>query len=160
MSQIEEIRQNLARLSRICDTGFALALHIRFTRPTILYQTYPPEWIRFYRENGFMLSDPVIRWGLRETGFIRWSDIQDEDHAGVMDHAASYGLKYGVAFTLGQPSSRSITGLTKSVDDFSGAEVDEMIATVTRIHELTETVADLPPEELEAIRALAAPRLG
>lgn len=135
-------------------------MHIRFTRPTILYQTYPSEWIRFYRENGFMLSDPVIRWGLRESGFIRWSDIQDEDHAGVMEKAKDYGLKYGVAFTVGQPASRSITGLTKSSGDFSGAEVDEMIAIVTRLHDLTENVAELPADQLEAIRALAAPRLG
>lgn len=107
-----------------------------------------------------MLSDPVVRWGLRESGFIRWSDIQDEDHEGVMAHASAHGLKYGVTFTLGRPTSRSITGLTKSTGEFSGAEVDEMIAIVTRIHDLTDNIDDLSAEDAATIRALAAPRLG
>lgn len=44
----KEIAATLDELSAICDTGFALALHIRFTRPNILYRTYPQKWLDHY----------------------------------------------------------------------------------------------------------------
>lgn len=156
MSKVEEVGRHLENLSLICDTGYALAIHIRLTSPTLLYQTYPEDWIRFYTERGFMLSDPVVRWGLRETGFIRWKDIPDEDHEKVIAHASRFGIEHGVAFALGPASSRTLAGLTRSSREFTGTEIDEMIAIVTAIHTLTENAGDDAP----ALRALAPPSLG
>lgn len=155
MSKIEEVKQRLIGLSHICDTGYALAIHIRLTSPTLLYQTYPENWIQFYTERGFMLSDPVVRWGLRETGFIRWIDIPDEDHENVLRHARDHGIHNGVAFALGSPSSRTLAGLTRSGDAFSGTDIDEMIRIVTDIHDLT---ADMG-EDLKPLRELTAASL-
>lgn len=50
----------LDRLRTYCDTGFALAIHIRYTRPSLLYRTYDQAWIDHYSEKGFMLTDPVV----------------------------------------------------------------------------------------------------
>lgn len=155
MSKVEEVTSRLRKLSLICDTGYALAIHIRFTSPTLLYQTYPDEWIRFYNERGFMLSDPVVRWGLRETGFIRWSDIPDEDSEGVIGHARAHGIEHGVAFSLGTPSSRTLAGLTRSGEKFTGEEIDRMIGLVTEIHDLTQE----PGDDLAALRSLTAASL-
>ena len=43
---VDNIRVNrvaglLDRLRAYCDTGFALAIHIRYTRPSLLYRTMP-----------------------------------------------------------------------------------------------------------------------
>ncbi|MDH2326283.1 autoinducer binding domain-containing protein [Cereibacter sp. SYSU M97828] len=155
MSKVEEVTRRLRELSSICDTGYALAIHIRFTSPTLLYQTYPDEWIRFYTERGFMLSDPVVRWGLRETGFIRWNDIPDEDHEAVMVHARQHGIAHGVAFSLGTPASRTLAGLTRSQDEFTGDEIDRMIGLVSEIHDLTRE----PGDDLATLRSLTAASL-
>lgn len=156
MSKIEAVGACLAELSRLCDTGFALAIHIRMASPTLMYQSYPDEWIRRYSERGFMLSDPVVRWGLRETGFIRWCDIPDEDHENVFGQASEFGIGHGVAFSLGSAASRTLAGLTRSEVDFTGAEIDRMIALVTRIHDLTSE----PGEDLAGLRALPPSGLG
>lgn len=155
MSIKEEVKQRLRLLSEYCDTGYALAIHIRYTSPALLYQTYPDEWLRVYSERGFMLSDPVVRWGLRETGFIRWRDIPDEDHEGVLRCAREHGIAQGVAFSLGHPSSRTLAGLTRSDVEFSGKEIDEMIAIVTAIHDLTANAGDAMAE----LRTLTAASL-
>ena len=55
-----------------CDTGFALAVHIRYTRPTLLYQTYEQSWADQYSEKGYMLSDPTVHWGLANVGSMEW----------------------------------------------------------------------------------------
>lgn len=52
------------QLSAICDTGFAIAAHIRYTRPSLLYQTYARKWSEHYSEKGYMLCDPVVIWVL------------------------------------------------------------------------------------------------
>ncbi len=65
MSKVVKISDALDRIGQICDTGFALAVHIRFTRPTLLYRTYDQAWIDHYSENGMMLTDPVVNGASR-----------------------------------------------------------------------------------------------
>jgi len=55
MTKITAVTERLTQLRALCDSGFALAIHIRYTRPTILYRTYDQAWIDHYSERGFML---------------------------------------------------------------------------------------------------------
>jgi LuxR family transcriptional regulator len=154
MTKITEVTDLLRRLAQYCDTGFALAVHIRYTRPSFLFQTYSQDWIDFYSENGLMLVDPVVRWGLRNTGMIAWDTITDADEAKVLEHAREFGLENGISLAIGPGNSRTIAGLTRSGAPFSESDIQEMTEIVTAIHDATEGLDGFDESELNALRTL------
>lgn len=137
----QEISKTLDELRKICDTGFALALHIRFTRPNILYRTYPQPWIDRYSEGGMMIDDPVVMWGLRSSGYVRWRDL--DDPKGILKEAESFGLTNGLTCSVGPASSRSISGFTRSGAPFSDAEVGYLLEVTQRLHDLSADLSVL-----------------
>jgi LuxR family transcriptional regulator, quorum-sensing system regulator SdiA len=152
--KVEALREDLARIAAICDTGFALAVHIRFTRPRLLYQTYRADWNEYYSANGFMLTDPVVHWGLAHEGVVSWSELEANDAAGVLKEAKRFGLSNGWTYAVGPAASRTIAGLTKSGSDFTADERSSLTAIVDEIHALTDDFDTLPAAEKEAILAL------
>ncbi len=155
MSNINAVENLLKRLGAICDSGFALAIHIRFARPSLLYQTYSQKWNDYYSENGLMLFDPVVRWGLSETGLIRWDDITLSDEHKVMASARKFGLSNGLTYALGPASSRTISGLTKTGAPFTPDQVTEMCAIIDEIHARTDGDVLAPNSpELARLRAI------
>ncbi len=68
MDENTKIGQLLGELDDLCPSGYAIALHIRYTTPAFLFQTYPKEWMEYYSQNGLVLHDPTVRWGLANTG--------------------------------------------------------------------------------------------
>lgn len=155
MEKVLKVGRLLSELSTFCDTGYALAFHLRFAGPILLYQTYDPEWIKFYNERGFTLYDPVIRWGLRETGVIRWNEIPDEDPQDVSGHAKRFGFKGGLAFATGPTTSRTICGLSNSAGVFTAEETVALTAMLQQIHDITEDFSGFDPAEQELLRNLS-----
>ena len=92
-------------------TGYAAALHINFTTPDFLFQTYPADWLAIYSQKGFVMQDPTVLWGFENLGTVRWSDLTRNDHAGVMKEATKFGMKYGLTVAVEQGGSRSIASL-------------------------------------------------
>lgn len=154
IAKIEAVSERLIRLGALCDSGFALAIHIRYTRPTILYRTYDQAWIEHYSERGFMLSDPVVHWGLTHVGGISWSDLTEQDPQGVLRDALAHGLHNGWTYATGPATSRTIAGLTKTGADFTADERAEISAIVDEIHNLTEGLEGFSTADQEALRAL------
>ena len=156
---VDNIRVNrvaglLDRLRGYCDTGFALAIHIRYTRPSLLYRTYAQSWIDHYSEKGFMLTDPVVHWGLMHTGAVDWADLVPQDEAGVIADAAAHGLFNGLTHGVGPANSRTISGLTRSTGPFTAEERVALAQLIADIHEATEGIEHYNPATLEALRAL------
>lgn len=149
-----QVAQLLGSLSQQCDKGFALAVHIRLTRPTLLYQTYDQAWSEHYSVNGYMLSDPVVHWGLTNTGWVEWESLSGQDPAGVIAAAKAHGLLNGWTYSVGSPSSRTIAGLPRSSGPFSADERRAMAAIVDEIHDLTEGFEDLPAAMQDRLRKL------
>lgn len=145
---------HLSRLGALCDTGFALAIHIRLTAPTLMYQTYRPEWAEHYSTKGFMLSDPVVVWGLTHTGRVKWSDLTGGDSEGVIAAAVSFGLTNGWTYATTSANSRTIAGLTRSGRAHTEAEVAEIVAIVDDLHALTAGFDDLPHAVQDKLRHL------
>src|SRR6478752_7752848 len=83
MRRTENIAELLHQLDQLSPSGFAIALHIRFTRPTYLFQTYAKPWMDHYSQAGLVMHDPVVRWGLQNTGHRLWSQLSDIDEIGV-----------------------------------------------------------------------------
>ncbi len=152
--KVEQMRELLAQISETCDTGFALAIHIRFTRPALLFRTYRQDWIEHYSEKGFMLSDPVVHWGLMNSGMVRWDDLAEQDPAGVLSDAKTFGLANGWTYSVGPAASRTISGHTKSGADFTPAQVATLQSLVQQAHDITEGIETFPPEVMDAMRLL------
>lgn len=150
-----EIARHLGKLKSYCNRGFALAIHIRYTRPTLLYQTYDQTWSDRYSEKGYMLSDPVVGWGLGNTGWVEWAALSPHDPVGVIADAVAHGLTNGWTYSTGPLSSRTIAGLPRTGAPFSDADRAEMSQIVDHIHELTEGFETFPPDLQERLRGLA-----
>jgi LuxR family transcriptional regulator len=149
------IAGHLHKLRSLCDRGFALAIHIRYTRPTLLYQTYDQAWSDRYSEKGYMLSDPVVGWGLGNTGWVEWASLAPQDPVGVIADAVAHGLTNGWTYSTGPSSSRTIAGLPRSGAPFSAADRAEMAQIVDSIHELTEGFETFTPDLQNRLRGLA-----
>ncbi len=152
VTQMSELLDKLAAFS---DSGFALAIRIRYTSPTLLYRTYPQGWIDHYTENGFMLSDPVVHWGLRQTGMVDWASLINHDPQGVLKSAVAHDLHHGVTYSTGQDTCRTISGHTRSSGAFTPAEREQIAALVDAAHALTEGFESLSRAEQDGLRALS-----
>lgn len=153
-SKSDTLARLLGRLADLCDSGFALAIHIRLTRPSLLFQTYDSAWSDHYSVNGYMLSDPVVHFGLTRNGRVAWDALTDQDSAGVLKAARDFGLYNGWTYATGQASSKTIAGMTRSDRGHDAAEIAEIEAIVEEIHALTEDFADWPAAEQERVRRL------
>lgn len=151
---VDRVANLVGRITAACDTGFALAIHIRYTRPSLLYRTYRQEWIDTYSEKGYMLFDPVVRWGLMNTGGVDWPALAGEDPEGVIADAARHGLLNGWTYATGPATSRTILGATRSGAAFSEAEKRDLAALVEEIHAVTDGIEQFDEATLEALRAL------
>jgi LuxR family transcriptional regulator, quorum-sensing system regulator SdiA len=149
-----QIKRHLDRLSTLSNSGYALAIHIRYTRPTLLYRSYAQNWIDHYTEKGFMLSDPTVHWGLSHTGMVNWSDLAGTDPDDVFAAARKHGLFNGITYSTGREASRTISGHTRSDAAFSAAERTELAALIDDIHRLTENFEALPKAEQDGLRGL------
>lgn len=138
----------------MCGTGFALAIHIRLTAPTLLYQTYSQAWAEHYSTKGYMLSDPVVLWGLTHTGRVEWANLTDADPEGVIAAAISFGLTHGWTCATGPANARTIAGLTRSDRAHTPAEVSEIEAIVDDLHALTDGFDDFSKDVQEKLRRL------
>ena len=152
--KVEVVSRYLSRLRDLCDTGFALAIHIRLTAPTLLYQTYAQDWAEHYSTKGYMLSDPVVHWGLTHTGRVEWHTLTDVDPEGVIAAAVSFGLTHGWTYAVGPANSRTIAGLTRSGRAHTAEEVAEIQAIVDDLHAITEGFDDFPKNEHDRLRRL------
>ncbi|MGB8811777.1 MAG: autoinducer binding domain-containing protein [Paracoccaceae bacterium] len=154
MEKIDQVAAKLTRVGAICDTGYAFAIHIRYTRPSLLYRTYSKDWIDYYSEHGLMLTDPVVRWGLGNTGLMSWAALKSDDPAGVIASAQRFGLENGVSYSVGPVESRTLAGFTKSGAAFTDEELAELTMISNSLHDLTEGLDQFDPAVLDALRAL------
>ncbi len=148
-----EISEILGELNKQAPVGYALGLHIEYTTPRFMFQTYPKAWLDHYSSNGLIMSDPMVVWGFENSGSFRWSDL--EDPAGVFTQAADFGMPYGVVIAAASDDIRSICGFANADREFTDAEIAKLEADVTRLHEFTATHARLSPEIVEQLKRMS-----
>lgn len=154
MTQSKKIDEQLKRLVAADDWTFAVGLRIRFNHPTLLYQTYPEEWIAYYAQNGLMFSDPTVLWGMTNLGIRDWDDLQDQDSAGVLTKGREFGLVHGIVVSVGDAAHRSI-GFFAHASRPIGQELRDLALDVmNKLHELTENIAELSPAQIAQLAAL------
>jgi LuxR family transcriptional regulator len=154
MTRRASIAALLQDLDRRSPAGFAIALHIHFTTPTYLFQTYPGRWLEHYSAAGMVVRDPTVHWGLQNVGHIRWADLERIDSGGVLEEAKDFGLMNGVAVAVVLSGSRSIGSFARADCDYDEAEMQELEALLTDLH-----LATLGTNQLSASDQLALTEL-
>jgi len=155
MSDQQAIQKTLGDLKLLAPTGYALAFQIEFTTPTFLFQTYPKAWISQYSEKGLVMSDPTVHWGFENEGTVRWSALTATDTAGVLDLAADHGLKYGLTCCVCTNAIRSFASFSRGDAEFTDAQAQTLLATVTDLHAQTAKIKTLSPETTAALQKMS-----
>ncbi|HSG37078.1 MAG TPA: autoinducer binding domain-containing protein [Paracoccaceae bacterium] len=142
----------MSDLMLLAPTGYAAALHINFTTPDFLFQTYPTVWLAIYSQRGLVMKDPTVLWGFENLGTVRWSDLASLDHDGVMKEATKYGMKYGLTVAVEQDGTRSIASLSRADREFADDELVQAAAMISKLHDLTALTRTLTDETRAILR--------
>ena len=145
----------LQELDRHSPAGFAVALHLRFATPAYLFQTYPQRWRDWYSSKGLVMHDPTVRWGLGNTGCIRWTDLEAIDTQGVLEMAKDHGIMNGVTVAVSNDRSRSIGSFARADREFTDEEIGVLSERVTRLHDETVGPGHLSVEDQKALTNLS-----
>lgn len=152
-------RTRIATLLRQIDlrspAGFAIALHIRFTTPTFLFQTYAKRWTEHYSARGLMPRDPTVRWGFHNLGYVRWADLEAMDDGGVLEAAKDHGLMNGVAIAVYEQGSRSIASFARADRDYDLAEMIALEDLLRALHLATVASEALDESDRAALMDLS-----
>lgn len=145
----------LHQLTMLAPAGYSIGLHIRFTAPLFMFQTYDQAWLDHYTERGYVLRDPMVAWGFSTTGSIRWSDPSLPDPFGLFNEAKSHGLNFGATVACGPIKSRTIASFARSDREFEDQEIEALATIVHRLHETTEPPEELTKAQIEALKCIA-----
>jgi LuxR family transcriptional regulator, quorum-sensing system regulator SdiA len=145
----------LHQIGLMAPAGYSIGLHIRFTSPIMMFQTYDQAWLDHYTERGYVLRDPMVAWGFSTEGCIRWSDPSLLDPFKLFVEAAQFGLLYGATVACGSIKSRTIASFSRSDREFSDAELDVLTTRVQRLHGMTEPPEHLTDAQIEALKCIA-----
>ena len=145
----------LHQLSLMAPAGYSIGLHIRFTAPLFMFQSYDQAWLDHYTEHGYVLRDPMVAWGFSTTGTIRWSDRSLPDPFGLFKEAARFGLHYGATVACGPIKSRTIASFARQDREFTDQEIAAVAHIVERMHDMTEPPEELTKAQIDALRCIA-----
>lgn len=149
------IDELLVELGDQAPAGYFLALHIRFAAPIMMFRTYNKAWTDHYSQNAYALRDPMVAWGISQTGATRWSEITIPDPFGIMTEAAQFGLAYGVCISCGPVTSRTVAGIARDDREFTDEEIATATGLVLRLHHQSEPPDHLTRAEKEALDVIA-----
>lgn len=155
MSNRTSIAALLHELDLRSPSGFAIALHISFSAPRYMFQTYAQRWLDRYNAGGLLLRDPVVQWGMQNLGRMRWSELEKLDTAHVFDEARDFGLMNGAAISIYGSGTRSIGGFARADREYEDGELAEMEALLTELHQETATLRVISDADREALTALS-----
>jgi LuxR family transcriptional regulator, quorum-sensing system regulator SdiA len=149
------IMKSLSDLDQLCSAGYAIALHISYTTPKFLFQTYNRKWMETYSQQGLVLKDPTVLWGFENDGSIRWDALADLDTAGVLSLARQFGIAHGFTFATNQNDSRSIASFARNDRESSESEIAEISRIVRDLHDYTAEIDGFSPEEMAQLKNMS-----
>lgn len=142
-------------LDRRSPAGCAIGLHIAFTTPRYMFQSYPKRWMDYYSGSGLLMQDPTIRWGMNNVGRILWGDLEAMDGAGVLERAKDFGIMNGVTIALYAGGTRSIASFARSDRDYEPEEIAELESLLEELHRATASIEALNDEDRSALQELS-----
>lgn len=155
MGAEDDLLTTLTDLMEVAPAGFAVGLHIRFTTPTFMFQTYPKSWVEEYSRDALLTKDPTVAWAFANTGRVGWADLAGSDTDGVFPRAAAHGLRHGLMVSLLRDGSRSLGGFARADRAFTPAEEERLEACLGRLHAATALTRTLPDDLRDALHRLS-----
>lgn len=151
------INQLLSALNDIAPGGYGVGLQVRRSIAMIYKINYPKEWLDHHETNGFLMRDPLIAWAMSGEGVARWSEIAEAlpDPFGIWEAAASFGLNFGIAASVGPVASRSIISCARGDREFTDEELAEVLEIAKKLHASSTTEIELTPAQIEALACVA-----
>lgn len=150
-----EIITLLTSMRDQAPSGFAIALHVRFTTPTYLFLTYPQEWRDIYSSEGYVMSDPTVGWGLTHSGSVTWEQLAKDDPAGMLARAKEFGMNFGVCIATDEGDSQSLCSFTRPDRNFDEDEVSHLTEGFLALHRMTADLSSLSPETSTALQRMS-----
>ena len=147
--------KELRQLEELAPVFYVLGYHIRYNSATLMYRTYPDEWMDLYTQNGYMLTDPLVAWGVANQGSARWSALNVPDPNDVLIKAQEFDLNFGIAVSCGLETSRTIGGFARTDREFTDQEMQDVQEIVLHMHRETAPAVNLTDTQVAALRLLA-----
>jgi LuxR family transcriptional regulator, quorum-sensing system regulator SdiA len=138
-----------------CSAGYAVGLHLQYTTSKYIFQHYSRSWMQEYSRRGFILTDPTVKWGIANEGWIRWSDLSSSDDGYVLRAAADFGLKFGVTISIVDSSARSLGSFASTEDEFGDETISDLAAGLGALHAHARSI-DLGSEEDHGLKNFAS----
>lgn len=145
----------LDEIGPLCPSGYAIALHVRFSTPTFLFQTYDKAWLEHYSRKALVLQDPTVAWGFQNTGRCRWEDLESLDTNGVIAAARAHGIAHGFTLAMLEEGSRSLASFTRPDRPHTEDEMDRIAGLLAELHRKTRATESLPEAERAALRDMS-----
>lgn len=149
-------------LKLLSPKGYVFALNVRGITPGIRHVTFPEGWWKEYRDNRYMLHDPVVYWGQFNVGHKRWSEIKTLKvvlrGSVVFERAKKYGMHYGVCFSrksTAGPKLKSFFTLAREDREFEDKEIEQLNCIFDVVASAAENIKLLTDGEIEALNYAA-----
>lgn len=155
MSGQDKLSTRLGALKEAAPAGYAIALHLDFTTPRYLFQTYPASWRDVYSSEGLHMQDPTVHWAIQNDGSVDWSDLAEQDSAGVLARAAEYGLNHGVTVAVQDGNNPTLASFARSDRPFTDEERANLEQEVRDLHAMTRDVSSLDEATRDALHRLS-----
>jgi len=155
MKTTAKIQKLLEEFSLLAPAGFSLAMRVEFTTPAFLFHTFSQKWSDIYAENGYMLKDPVVHWGLQNSGTIRWSEITPYDSA-FFDHAADHGLVFGCTCASDTTQFPSFASFARNDREYADDEIAQLNALFLELDQVLNNLDFGTASVRDELRKLAA----
>lgn len=155
MTEVDQVKSLLAELDSASPAGYAIALHVSYTTPRFLFQTYPKDWMAEYSRRGMVVNDPTVKWGLENDGAIAWSQLVGEDSEGVLTAAAEHDLRFGLTVATSSGGSKSVASFARADREFDKAEAASLERAVEGLHSVTAGLTSEESGVAEELRRLS-----
>jgi LuxR family transcriptional regulator len=96
-------------LTDIATKGLAIGTGNFHTQEVEVSTSYDPEWTTLYNSNGWILLDPVVKFGMSRIGVHEWA--MDPKTNDFTEAAHDFGLTKGIAISSNIGGNRCIVGM-------------------------------------------------
>lgn len=103
----------LDRLHDIAPGGVAIGFGFSKSGSPIEHLcTYDERWQNHYWQSGLITNDPIISFGARNLGAVRWSDVDLSSPDNAVNQAKCFGMNDGIVLSVQVDGERAIAGLS------------------------------------------------
>ncbi|WP_425051103.1 autoinducer binding domain-containing protein [Psychromarinibacter sp. S121] len=148
-------------LSAIAPSGYCLVLHAHVWKTKFVYSTYPEAWRDHYDTHNLVVLDPVVLWGMVNTGTTRWSGLDNVQRVTadyVMTRAKDFGLAYGaVAVTRSKHlrNKKCLLAVSRPDRELTSEEIARVAEILDHIVTVHDGRLGLSDVDIQTIQTLA-----